>query len=98
MDTAGGRIWDEARIEWVAVDLVRAGPHGQYVLRLTRKLANHPAFDAGVDTRYERILTGFTAWLELGDGSLQHVVRVSAPRGSELRDVGKWAVEYAPVS
>lgn len=98
MPPALPRLWDEARCESLPIDQVREGPHGQYVLRLTRNLPNHPAYDPADDGRYERILSAFTAWLELDDGTLQHVVRVSSPRGAELRDVAKWAVEYALVS
>ena len=92
------RLWDEARAVAIPIDQVREGPLGQLVCRFTRRRENHRDFDPRVDERYERVLSGFTAWLELDDGTLTQVVRVSAPKGALLFDTGKWAVEYAPVS
>lgn len=90
-------LWDDARDRALAVDQVRDGANGQIVLRITRKLPNHPAFDPVEDAAHERVLRAFTAWLERPDGSRTQVVRLTEPRGAELRDVGKWALEYALV-
>jgi hypothetical protein len=92
------KLWDDGRSVSIPVDQLREGAHGQYVVRLSRKRANHPSFDAREDARYERVLAGFVAWLELDDGTLRQVVRVSEPKGALLFDTGKWAVEYAAVS
>lgn len=92
------RLWDQQRRHAAAVDHVREGAHGQLVLRLTRKRPNHPAYDAAEDRADDELLSGFTGWLEHADGRLVQVVRLSAPRGAELLDVGKWAVEYATVA
>lgn len=67
------------------------------MLRLTRKRANHPDFNPTEDAVYDEIVPAFVAWLEQGDGELTQIVRLSAPKGAELRDVGKWAIEYAIV-
>jgi hypothetical protein len=91
------RLWDEQRVVSAAVDQVREGEHGQFIVRLTRKRPNHPAWDPAEDVVYEQLFSAFTGWLERADGRLIQVVRLTQPRGAELLDVGKWAVEYAPV-
>jgi hypothetical protein len=91
------RLWDEQRARAVPIDQVREGEHGKFILRLTRKRPNHPAWDPAEDAVYAQIFSAFTGWLERADGQLTQVVRLTQPRGAELLDVGKWAVEYAPV-
>jgi hypothetical protein len=95
--TPGARLWDEQRSCCVPIDQLREGEHGQLVLRLTRKRSNHAAWDAREDAVYEQLFAAFTGWLERADGQFTQVVRLTQPRGAELLDVGKWAVEYAPV-
>jgi hypothetical protein len=95
--TPRARLWDEQRTRCVPIDQVREGEHGQFILRLTRKRRNHPAWDPAEDVIYEQLFSAFTGWLERADGQLTQVVRLTQPRGAELLDVGKWAVEYAPV-
>lgn len=81
----------------VELDGVRHGKEGRIVIRVTRKLPNHVAFDASEDRALEALLLSFVAVLEHPDGTLTEVVRLSPPKGAELRDVGKWALEYALV-
>jgi hypothetical protein len=95
--SSAARLWEEQRIVSVPIDQVREGEHGQFILRLTRKRRNHPAWDPAEDNAYEQLFSAFTGWLERADGQLTQVVRLTQPRGAELLDVGKWAVEYAPV-
>jgi hypothetical protein len=97
MATPAARLWDEHRSVSVAIDQVRDGEHGQFVLRLTRKRPNHPDWNPSEDDVYEQLFSAFTGWIERADGQLTQVVRLTQPRGAELLDVGKWAVEYAPV-
>jgi hypothetical protein len=92
------RLFSDDRRDAMPVEGLRDGADGRLVVRIVRKLDNHPAFDPDEDAAIERILTGFIAWLETDDGEVTQVVRLSSPRGAELRDVGKWAIEYAPVA
>ena len=96
--SAPARLWNERRTGVVSIDQVREGEHGQLVLRLTRKRPNHAAWDASEDAGYEQLFSAFTGWLEREGGQFTQVVRLTQPRGAELLDVGKWAVEYAPVA
>jgi hypothetical protein len=79
------------------VDGVREGADVRLVVRVTRKRENHPEFDHAEDASDEAILIAFVAWLESPSGEQVQVVRLSSPKGAELRDVGKWAIEYAVV-
>lgn len=93
----GYRLASDDRRWSIPVDGVREGADGRLVLRLTRKLPNHPAFDPAEDEAYAHIVSGFVAWLEAPDGSVAQLVRLETPKGAELRDVGKWAIAYAIV-
>ena len=91
------RLHSEDRTRSIPVDGVRERDDGRLVVRLTRKRENHPAFDPAEDAAFEAILPAFVAWLEPPGGGFTQVVRLSSPKGADLRDVGKWAVEYAIV-
>ncbi len=81
----------------IAVEGVRRGSDGRLVVRVVRLLPNHSDYDPRKDAEAARLLSAFVVWLEAPSGEATQVVRLSAPRGAELLDVGKWAIEYAPV-
>lgn len=95
---SGARLLSEDRVVALRVEGIREGADGRLVVRIVRKLENHPEYDRAEDAAIDRLLLAFVAWLESPDGDLTQVVRLSPPKGAELRDVGKWAIEYAPVA
>ena len=97
MRVRSARLLSEDRTLSMLVEGVREGADGRLVVRVTRKRENHPQFDQEEDAAIEAILLGFVAWLEAPAGDPLQVVRLSSPKGAELRDVGKWAIEYAVV-